>query len=69
MHRVNKQKKLIYIFKLLYFPAKLIVGNSISVSNSLRYFCNDKKIMTLNNGINIKEFDERSKKLLIVLIK
>ena len=61
MHRVNKQKKLKYIFKLLYFPAKLVIGNSISVSNSLRYFCSDQKIETLVNGINIKEFNKRSK--------
>ena len=61
MHRVNKKKKFRLIFKLLFYPAKLLIGNSSSVANSLNYFCDKEKIMTLNNGINIQEFHKRSK--------
>ncbi len=61
MHRVNKKPHFRLIFKLLFSPAKLLIGNSSSVANSLNYFCDTEKIITLNNGINIEEFYKRSK--------
>ena len=60
IYRVNK-KQFRLIFKLLFYPAKLLIGNSSSVANSLNYFCDKEKIMTLNNGINIQEFHKDQK--------
>ena len=60
-HRASKEKKFLIPFKILFWPTYQVMGNSKSACDSLSFFVKEKKIRILNNGINILNFDKRSK--------
>ena len=61
MHRTTKKERSInFFFYVLYYPFELICGNSSAVASSLSRYISGKKLMILQNGIDINRFDEHS---------
>jgi glycosyltransferase involved in cell wall biosynthesis len=48
------------VFKVLYSPFNVVAGNSKSVTNSLEPLTFRSRLITLDNGIDLDRFDQRS---------
>tara|TARA_B100000674_G_scaffold151632_2_gene120757 strand:- start:26383 stop:27498 length:1116 start_codon:yes stop_codon:yes gene_type:complete len=58
VHRTTKKvSRLKKIFRLLYAPFNVVAGNSQSVVSSLHPYTDVSKLLALENGINLHEFD------------
>ena len=59
VHRITKKRtRLKWVFRLIYFPFKLIVGNSIAVTQSLATYASLRKLVAIQNGVDIEKFDQ-----------
>ncbi|MBR29842.1 MAG: hypothetical protein CMN77_00915 [Spirochaetaceae bacterium] len=62
VHRATKEStRWDSVFRVLYRPFKFVAGNSDAVMQSLAKYTQSEKLLTLNNGIDLHRFDERSK--------
>ena len=63
MHRIYKKKRIWDFFSnFIYKRFEIIIGNSISVVNSLKSIIGNKKVYLINNGIKYKKKIKFSKK-------
>jgi glycosyltransferase involved in cell wall biosynthesis len=61
MHRVTKAgTKASWVFRALYWPFNAVAGNSASVTQSLGSLTQARKLITLDNGIDLGLFDRRA---------
>jgi hypothetical protein len=69
MHRIFKKKRIWDFFSYyIYSRFQVIIGNSISVVNSLKQFVNEKKIYLINNGVKFNKNLKFKKKIHVTLL-
>lgn len=60
VHRITKGASRIgWLFRLLYWPFSLVAGNSQAVMQSLAPYADERKLVVLDNGIDLEAFDRR----------
>lgn len=60
VHRITKgASRVAWAFRALYLPFRLVAGNSSAVMQSLAPYANARKLMALDNGIDLERFDRR----------
>jgi glycosyltransferase involved in cell wall biosynthesis len=60
VHRITKgASRIAWAFRVLYLPFRVVAGNSSAVMQSLAPYANPRKLMTLDNGIDLEKFDRR----------
>jgi hypothetical protein len=73
MHRIYKKKRIWDFFSnLIYKRFKIIIGNSISVVNSLKSIIKNKKVYLINNGIKYKKkiiFSKKKKNYVVAIYR
>lgn len=59
VHRITKSKsRAAWIFRILYGPFSVVAGNSRAVMESMIPYASSKRMMILNNGIDLERFDQ-----------
>lgn len=60
VHRITKKaSQVAWAFRALYFPFRLVAGNSSAVMRSLAPYTNPRKLIVLDNGIDLERFDRQ----------
>ncbi len=60
VHRITKRASRVALaLRALYLPFRVVAGNSSAVMQSLAPYANARKLIALDNGIDLEKFDQR----------